>query len=208
MKPATTNTTKFDRGKPTRKTGAAKTQPSGYRFLLEFSPLLIFFIANWGYGITIATIALVAATAIALPIVWRLEGRVPVLALAGCCMVAFFGGLTIILADEIYIKIKPTIASLAIAGFIGMGFMLGRNPVKWLMQHSMPADLAPATYRQLTWCFIAMFVTIAIANEIAWRTLTTSGWVSFKVFGLTAISLVFTIVLAFILARGQYTAKQ
>lgn len=193
---------------PRKTTKPQPAQPPRYRFLLEFSPLLIFFIANWWHGITIATVALVIATVIALPISWRLEGRIPVLATAGCAMVAFFGGLTIFLADEFYIKIKPTIASLTIAGFIMAGYLLGRNPIKWLMQQSLPSDLTPATYRQLTFCFVAMLVTIAIANEIAWRNLTTSGWVSFKVFGLTAISMVFAIVLAFILARGQYTVKK
>lgn len=188
------------------KSGPGK--PSPYRFFLEFGPLLIFFLVNMVYGIQLATAALVLATLLVLPLSWWLEGRIPLLAVAGGAMVAFFGGLTILLADEFYIKIKPTLASLAFAAVVFIGQAIGKNPIKFLLRESLPQRLPPATYRQVTWCFIAMMVTIAIANEIAWRSLSTGAWVSFKVFGLTTISLLYAIILAFILAKGQYTAQQ
>ena len=194
-------------GKPT-KPASTSAQPSRYRFWLEFGPLLVFFLVNMGYGIQFATFALVLATLLILPLSWRLEGRIPVVGVAGAGMVAFFGGLTIVLQDEFYIKIKPTIASLAMAAVIAIGAVSGRNPIKFIMQQGLPKDLPSATYRHMTWCFIAMMVTIALANEIAWRNLSTSAWVTFKVFGLTSISLLYAIILAFILAKGQNTAQE
>ena len=140
------------------------------------------------------------ATILALMMSWHLERRIPKMAAIGCIMVVFFGGLTILMEDEFYIKIKPTVASLAIAGAIMGGYILGYNPIRAMMEQlNMPPD--SGVWRELTFSFVGMMVMLAVANEIAWRNLTTEQWVTFKVFGLTGISLLFGIVIMVILNR-------
>lgn len=185
------NTNSPDMMKPTQ---------NKWRSALEFGPLLVFFGVNYFFGIYAGTATLVIATILALMMSWHLERRIPKMAAIGCIMVVFFGGLTILMEDEFYIKIKPTVASLAIAGAIMGGYILGYNPIRAMMEQlNMPPD--SGVWRELTFSFVGMMVMLAVANEIAWRNLTTEQWVTFKVFGLTGISLLFGIVIMFILHR-------
>ena len=177
-------------------------KPNQWRFALEFGPLLLFFGVNYLYGIYAGTASLVGATMLALIMSWHLERRIPKMAAIGCVMVAFFGGLTILMEDDFYIKIKPTVASLAIAIAILGGYMLGMNPIRAMMEQlKMPAE--SGIWRELTFSFVGMMLTMAVANELAWRNLTTEQWVTFKVFGLTGISLLFGVVIMIILHRYQ-----
>ena len=177
-----------------------KPTQNKWRSALEFGPLLVFFGVNYFFGIYAGTATLVIATILALMMSWHLERRIPKMAAIGCIMVVFFGGLTILMEDEFYIKIKPTVASLAIAGAIMGGYILGYNPIRAMMEQlNMPPD--SGVWRELTFSFVGMMVMLAVANEIAWRNLTTEQWVTFKVFGLTGISLLFGIVIMIILHR-------
>lgn len=177
-----------------------KPAQNKWRSALEFGPLLVFFGVNYFFGIYAGTATLVIATILALMMSWHLERRIPKMAAIGCIMVVFFGGLTILMEDEFYIKIKPTVASLAIAGAIMGGYILGYNPIRAMMEQlNMPPD--SGVWRELTFSFVGMMVMLAVANEIAWRNLTTEQWVTFKVFGLTGISLLFGIVIMVILHR-------
>ena len=177
-------------------------KPNKWRSALEFGPLLLFFGVNYFYGIYAGTASLVGATILALIMSWHLERRIPKMAAIGCVMVVFFGGLTILMEDDFYIKIKPTAASLAIAIAIMGGYMLGMNPIRAMMEQLKMPDES-GIWRELTFSFVGMMLTIAAANELAWRNLTTEQWVTFKVFGLTGISLLFGVVIMFILHRYQ-----
>ena len=179
-----------------------KPPQSKWRSALEFGPLLVFFGVNYFFGIYAGTATLVIATILALMMSWHLERRIPKMAAMGCVMVVFFGGLTILMEDDFYIKIKPTVASLAIAGGIMGGYILGYNPVRAMMEQlNIPPE--SGVWRELTFSFVGMMVTLAIANELAWRNLTTEQWVTFKVFGLSGLSLLFGIVIMVILHRYQ-----
>ena len=81
--------------------------------------------------------------------------------------------------------------------------VLGRNPLKALMGETMSMSMSDRDWRQLTAIWIVMFATIAVANEWAWRNLSTDGWVSFKVFGLTGVSLFFGVIIAVFVSRKQ-----
>ena len=170
------------------------------RFVIDFGPLLLFFVANFVYGIYVATAVLVISTVIVLIVSWWLDGRIPMMAAFGGLMVLLFSGLTIFFQDEIFIKIKPTIVSLLIAAGILVARRVGRNPILMMMP-TIPPDSEKYVERRLTACFVAMMITVAIANEIARWSLDTDGWVTFKVFGLTIISLLYGGVMTVILAR-------
>ena len=154
----------------------------GYRSILEMGPLLLFFGVNYFYGIMAGTAVLVVSTLFSLILSWYWIKNIPMLAAAGCVAVVFFGGLTIFFDDEFFIKIKPTIVSIIIAGILASGKILGKNPLAAIMKSAVNLDLEG--WNKLTWLWVGMFIIMAIANEIAWRNLTTDQWVSFKAFGI------------------------
>jgi len=171
------------------------------RLLVEYGPLVLFFLVNSKFGIFYGTAVLVVATVLALGFSWVTTRRIPKILAFGCAAVVFFGALTLIFEDDTFIKIKPTVVSAAIAAVLLGGVILGRNPLKAVMGEAMNMSLEPGVWHRLTWLWIVMFSTMALANEWAWRNLSTDGWVNFKVFGLTGISLGFAVVMAVYLSR-------
>jgi len=166
---------------------------NGRRMLLDFGPLLLFFLVNYFYKDLILSVkVLVVATVISLGFSWFIERRLPVMAAFGCAALVFFAGLTIYFDDEVFIKVKPTVLTLVFAAAIAGGRLLGRNPLAALMGQQL--KLTAAGWRAISWLWVAMFVSSAIANEIAWRLLSTDDWVTFKVFGLTGISRLFAVL--------------
>ena len=144
---------------------------------------------------------LVAATVVALAAGWMLERRISMMALFGCVAVAFFGGLSLYFDNELFIKIKPTVLTVLLAAVIAGGRLLGRNPLGLLMGTQL--RMRDAGWRALSWLWVAMFLTTALANEIAWRSLSTDDWVTFKVFGITAISLLFAVLSVPVMTKHQ-----
>jgi intracellular septation protein len=172
-----------------------------YRTILEMGPLLLFFGVNYFYGIMAGTTVLVVSTLISLALSWYLYKNIPMMAAAGCVAVVFFGGLTIFFDDDFFIKIKPTIVSVIIAGVLAVGKILGKNPLASVMKSAV--SLQTEGWNKLTWLWIFMFIIMAIANEIAWRNLTTDEWVSFKAFGIPVLSLCFGLLSLPIMQKYQ-----
>ena len=174
----------------------------GRKLLLDLGPLVVFFAANYMTGdFMLAVKLLVGATLVALAAGWILERRVSMMALVGCIAVAFFGGLSVYFDNDLFIKIKPTVLTCLLAAAIAGGRLIGRNPLCAIMGTQL--RLSVEGWRAISWLWVAMFLTTALANEIAWRTMTTDAWVTFKVFGITAISLVFGAVSIPIMTRHQ-----
>jgi intracellular septation protein len=144
---------------------------------------------------------LVAATLVSLALSWHMERRVSLMAAIGCAALVFFAGLTLYFDNELFIKIKPTVVTLLFAALIAGGRLLGRNPLAAIIGKQI--NLTPQGWRAISWLWVAMFATSAVANELAWRMLSTDDWITFKVFGLTGISLLFFIVSVPILQKHQ-----
>jgi intracellular septation protein len=175
---------------------------NGRRMLLDFGPLLLFFGANYLYSDLMFSVkVLVAATIVSLAASWVLERRIPMMAAFGCAALVFFAGLTLYFDNELFIKIKPTILTLMFAAAIAGGRAMGRNPLAAIMGSQV--KLTNDGWRIMSWLWVAMFVCSALANEIAWRTLSTDSWVTFKVFGLTGISLGFVLLSLPIIQKHQ-----
>lgn len=177
---------------------AEKLSP-GLKLALELGPLAIFFAANQIWGIFPATAVLMVAVTVALAISYWLEKRLPVMPIVTGVMVLVFGGLTLILQDELFIKIKPTIVNTLFAATLLGGLLFGRSLIKLVMEHAI--KLPDFAWRSLTWRYAALFAFLAVLNEFIWRNYSTDFWVAFKVWG------VFPITVAFTMAQLPYISK-
>ena len=163
---------------------------NGRKMLFDFGPLLLFFGTNYIYSdLMLSVKILVAATLVSLALSWHFDRKISVMAAVGCAALVFFAGLTLYFDNELFIKIKPTVVTLMFAVLIAGGRLLGRNPLKAIIGKQI--TLTAQGWRAISWLWVAMFVTSASANEVAWRSLSTDDWITFKVFGLTGISFMF-----------------
>lgn len=161
------------------------------RTLIDYGPLLAFFAVFWLYGILPATGVLMAATLAALAVAYAMERRLAPMPLVTGVVVSVFGGLTLWLADETFIKMKPTIVNLVFAAVLLGGLALGKPPLRHLFGTLFQLD--EAGWRALSWRWAVYFLAMAALNEAIWRTQTTEIWVSFKVFGILPLSFVFAL---------------
>ncbi|MGB3176424.1 MAG: inner membrane-spanning protein YciB [Albidovulum sp.] len=178
------------------------------KFGLELGPVLIFFAAftrlkdqtftiggtEYG-GLILATGGLVVLIALSSLILWRLTGRLSPMQLVTLVLVVVFGGLSIWLNDARFIKMKPTLLYLLFTVVLGVGLLRGKSYLALAMEEVLP--LAHEGWMILTRRLTAFFATLAVLNEIVWRTMSDAAWVNFKTFGLTAA------VFLFFMAQGR-----
>ena len=191
-----------DPANPAAQSEGAPAERPGRKLLLDLGPLVVFFAVNYMTAdFMLAVKVLVGTTVVTLAVGWMLERRVSMMALVGCIAVAFFGGLSVYFDNDLFIKIKPTVLTCLLAAVIAGGRLIGRNPLGAIMGTQL--RMSDTGWRAISWLWVAMFLTTALANEIAWRTMSTDDWVTFKVLGITAISLVFTVISVPIMTRHQ-----
>jgi intracellular septation protein len=159
---------------------------------VDYGPLAAFFASYLAFGLMAATAALIAVSLVALPLAWLLERRVPLVPLITAAIVALFGGLTLWLQDETFIKMKPTIVQAVFAAVLLGGLAFGRPLLKPLLGAVMP-PMSERAWRQLTLRYALLFVAMAGLNELVWRTQSTDFWVTFKVFGLPGLTILFVL---------------
>ncbi len=176
------------------------------RLGLEAGPLLVFFFGNVTWGIITATGLYMIATAIAVALSLWLERRVPVMPLVASVFVLIFGGLTVWLDDALFIKLKPTITNLLLAGVLLAGLLTNRNPLRMLLATSLELDGRGWTILTRRW--IGFFILLAGLNELVWRTMSTDWWVNFKVFGILPLSLAFGLAQMPLILRHQVDGQQ
>jgi intracellular septation protein len=162
------------------------------KLALDIGPLILFFMANARFGIFAATGAFMVAVIAALGVSYVLIRRWPVMPLVSAAIVIVFGGLTLVLHNELFIKLKPTIIYLLFAGTLIGGLIL-RKPLLSIVFDSM-FHLTDEGWRKLTIRWAAFFSFLAVLNEIVWRTQTTDFWVSFKVFGVMPLTFLFALL--------------
>ncbi len=171
----------------------------GKKQLLEFGPLLVFFIANWKAGIFWATGVFMAVTAAVLIYTYVTTGKVAKVPLASAVLVGVFGGLTLYLQDETFIKVKVTLVNLIFAALLLGGVAFGRYFIRDVMGDAL--RLPDEAWRTLSLRWGIFFGTLALLNEAVWRNVSTDQWVTFKVFGLMGLTLVFALANAPFMAR-------
>lgn len=180
------------------------------KLALDLGPLLLFFFANarpglfvpWiapivpeavstgeRAGIFVATAVFMVAIVVALVVSYALARRLPMMAIVSAVVVVVFGALTLLLQNDTFIKLKPTIIYALFAAVL-FGGLIFQKPLLAMVFDRM-FHLTDEGWRKLTVRWALFFVAMALLNEIVWRTQSTDFWVAFKVFGAVPLTFVF-----------------
>jgi intracellular septation protein len=173
----------------------------GVRLLVEMGPLVAFFVANSRGGIYLATKVFMVAILISLAASWFTERRLPVMPLVTAAFVLVFGGLTLYLEDDLFIKLKPTLVNALFGTTLLGGLVFGRSFLKPVFGPSF--ELSDRGWRVLTLRWGIFLLALAVLNEIVWRNFTTDQWVAFKTFGIVPLTIVFSMFQLPIINRHQ-----
>ena len=170
--------------------------------VLELGPTIAFFLiylkikdrtftlAGAEYsGFIVATLIFVPILLLAMGALWYLSGTLSRMQLFTAFMVIFFGGLTAYFNDERFFKMKTTIIYGCMAAILGIGLLQGRSYLEWVIGTLLP--MQHEGWMKLTGRLALMFVGLAVANEVIWRTQSTELWVKLETFGMPVALFVF-----------------
>ncbi len=166
--------------------------PQLRRLLLDLGPLFLFFLSFEFGGIFVATGIFMAAVLATLALGWHLEKRLSPIPLITAVLVLVFGGLTLYLRNDVFIKMKPTVLYTIFGATLLGGLLFNRLFIKYVFTEAF--NLTEKGWRGLTWRWGIFFLVLAAVNEAVWRHTSTATWVSFKVWGI--MSLIFLFALA------------
>ncbi|MBA3324063.1 MAG: septation protein A [Rhodobacteraceae bacterium] len=164
------------------------------KLALEVGPIAIFFLAyrmapvpeglaaaeRQLEQILFATAVFVPAILATLALSYALTRKLPKMAVITAIVVTVFGGLTLILRDDTFVKMKPTILYTLFAGILGFGLLRGQSYLKYLMDELIP--MQDAGWLKFTRRFVVFYLFLAVLNEIVWRGWGTDAWVNFRTF--------------------------
>ena len=171
------------------------------KLLLEAGPLVLFFIANFKFGIFPATGVLMTGVVASVIVSYILTRRIPIMPLVTAVAVMVFGALTLYFNNDLFIKLKPTIVN-ALFGTALLGGLVLKKPLLPLVLNNVFA-LTPEGWRKLTFRWGLFFFVLAALNEIVWRTQSSDFWVSFKVFGTIPLTALFMILQVPLIMRHE-----
>ena len=176
------------------------------KLVLELGPLVLFFFVNargerlmaafpalagFREPIFLATAVFMMAIAMALTASWLLTRRLAIMPVVTGIVVLVFGGLTLALQDDLFIKLKPTIVNLLFAAVLLGGLAFGKSLLGYVFDEAF--HLTAQGWRILTRRWGLFFIALAVLNEIVWRNFSTDTWVAFKVWGVMPITIAFTL---------------
>jgi intracellular septation protein len=175
------------------------------KLAVEVGPLVVFFVVNARAGIFWGTGVFMGATVVSLIASRILFGRIPVMPLVTGVCVMVFGGLTLWLQDDHFIKIKPTIVNALFAGALFIGLLVGQSLLRVIFGEVF--RLTDEGWRKLTLRWAFFFTFLALLNEVVWRSFSTDTWVSFKVFGVMPLTMAFAVAQVGLLRQYELPAK-
>ena len=181
---------------------------SSAKILIDFGPLVAFFFTYYvaeryqpELGIYWATGVLMAATVAALAASRLLLGRFSMPPLVTAALVVVFGGLTIWLQDPRFVMMKPTIINLLFAGVLAFGLVTGRPLLKLVMGEAL--KLTDEGWHKLSVRWLGFFVSMAVLNEVVWRSFSQPTWVNFKVWGILPLTFLFFVTQIGLIKRHE-----
>ncbi|MGE4559970.1 MAG: septation protein A [Desulfobulbus sp.] len=170
------------------------------KFLVDFFPVLLFFLAYKFFDIYVATTVAIAATVIQLAITWWTTKKLATMQLVTLAVIAVFGGLTLYLRDEQFIKWKPTVINwLFAAAFLGSHFLGQRTAIERMLGSAI--TLPQPVWRRLNGGWTLFFLVLGAANLYVMSFYDSNTWVNFKLFGMLGLTLLFVVGQSFYLAR-------
>ena len=169
---------------------AAKPQLNPFlKLAFDLGPLALFFFANSRYGIFVATGTFMVAVLAALAASYVLTRHLPIMPVVTAIVVLVFGGLTLILHNDLFIKLKPTIIYVLFGAVLLGGLMFGKSFLGVVFDSLF--HLTEEGWRKLTLRWAIFFFALAVLNEIVWRNVSTDLWVDFKVFVVMPLTFIF-----------------
>lgn len=177
----------------------------GLKLALDIGPLVLFFAINAKFGIFAATASFMVAIVAALGVSYALVRRLPVMPLLSAGIVLVFGTLTLVLHDETFIKLKPTIIYVLFGVTLFGGYFFKKPLLEIVFDSVFHIDADG--WRKLTLRWAVFFLVMALVNEAVWRTQTTDFWVSFKLFGFVPLTFVFALAQMPLINRHMIAEK-
>lgn len=171
------------------------------KLLFDLFPVLLFFAAYKLHGIYVATAVAIVAGLAQVAWTWLRHRRVEKAHVATAVLLVVFGGLTLVLQDELFIKWKPTLLDWGFAAvFLGSRWVGTRRP---LVQRMMAGTVTveDAVWERLNALWVWFFVLMGVLNLVVVYNFDTDTWVNFKLFGMMGLTLAFVVAQAFYLAR-------
>jgi intracellular septation protein len=175
----------------------SRTSPQSHRrhlrrLALDLGPLALFFgTYKLSNNFFVATGVFMVAILASLAMGYAAERRLSPMPLMTALLVLVFGGLTIGLRSEVFLKIKPTVLYTFFSALLLGGLAFNRLFIKYIFEQAF--DLTERGWRSLTWRWGLFFVFLAVLNEIIWRNMSTDFWVSFKFAGVLPLTFLFAL---------------
>lgn len=170
------------------------------KLLFDLFPVLLFFIAFKVFDIYIATAVVIVATFAQIGWVWFRHRKVETMLWVSLALVVVFGGATLLLHDETFIKWKPTILYWLFAVVLfGSSQFFNRNLIRRMLEQQM--QVPEQIWARLNQAWIGFFAFMGVLNLYVAFSFTTDIWVSFKLFGGMGLMIVFVIAQGLLLAK-------
>ena len=176
------------------------------KLAIDLGPLIIFFLTYSRLGMITATGIFMAATAVAIAISWAMTRHVPAMTWFSAILVGVFGGLTIWLKDETFIKMKPTIVNTLFGAILLGGLLFGKSLLGYVFHAAF--KLTDEGWRKLTLRWGLFFFVLAVLNEVVWRTQTQDFWVAFKVWGVMPLTMAFALAQTPLILKHEIKAAK
>lgn len=177
------------------------------KFLFDLFPIILFFAAFKAFDIYVATGVVIAATAAQIGWVWHRHGKVDTMLWVSLALVVVFGGATLILRDETFIKWKPTVLYWLFASTLfGSAQFFGRNLIRAMLEKQV--ELPESLWSRLNLAWIGFFCVMGVLNLWVAFNFSTDTWVSFKLFGGMGLMIVFIVIQGMVLAKYIPEEKQ
>lgn len=163
--------------------------PPLVRALIDFGPLVAFFVAYKFYGIIAATAVVVILSVLGIVVTYYYDKKVPMALLFTTGLLVVFGAMTIFTGNPTFIKIKPTIVYLILAMFLLFGLARNKLFLKNILEQKLQLSEEEWVVFSKRWAYF--FVFLALLNEFIWRNFSEDFWVKFKAFGFISIIFIF-----------------